>query len=180
MTATRLTYQAICTASSSELESLLLGGVTPAFEDLAGWEFRGYNTNPAAEIIRIRKFKKGFAWDPRNPGGLLGYNIKVRQNGLLNPWIPKLEHGEPIRHAPFVVYPVHASERDNRYPKCLLLNYWAAPGRPLLDPSIVLRDYLIQVYPDDKDLFVGKAYGAVGPLRIIGGYMVLCRENKVL
>lgn len=177
---TRLTYQEICTSSSRELESLLRGGVTPALEDLAGWEFRGFNTNPGAEILRIRKFKKGFAWDARSPGALQGYNVKVRQNGLLNPWIPKLQHGEPIRHAPFVVYRVRPGERDDRYPNGLLLNYWAASGRPLLDPSIVLRDYLVQVYPDDRDLYVGKAYGAVGPLRVVGGYMVLGRENKVL
>jgi len=180
MTTTRLGYQALCTASPKELEALLLGGVTPALEDLAGWEFRGFNVAPAAELIRSRKFKKGFAPDPRDPGALLGYNVKVRQNGLLNPWIPKLEHGEPVRHAPFAVYPVRASERDNRYPACLLLNYAAAPGRPLVDPSILLRDYLIQVYPDDRDLYLGKAYGAIGPLRLVGGFFVLGRENKVL
>ncbi len=177
---TRLTYEAICNASSRELEALLLAGVPPALEDLAGWEFRGFNTNPAAELIRIRKFKKGFSWDPRDSRSLHGYNVKVRQNGLLNPWIPKLEQGEPIRHAPFIVYPVRPAERDNRYPNALLLNYWAAPGRPLLDPSLVLRDYLVQVYPDDRDLFVGKAYGAVGPLRVVGGFMVLGRENPIL
>jgi hypothetical protein len=173
-------YEAICMASSSELEALLRGGVTPALDDLAGWEFRGFNTNPAAELIRIRKFKKGFRWNPRDPTELLGYNVKVRQNGLLNPWIPRLQQGEPIRHAPFAVHPVRASDRDNRYPGCLLLDYWAAPGRPWLDPSIVLRDYLVQVYPDDNNLYVGKAYGALGPLRIPGGFMVLCRENKAL
>jgi hypothetical protein len=177
---TRPDHHALCTASSRELEALLRGGVAPALEDLAGWEFRGYNVTPAAELILSRKFKKGFSLDPRDPRALLGYNVKVRQNGLLNPWIPVLEHGEPVRHAPFSVYPVRPAERDNRYPNALLLNYAAAPGRPLLDPSIVLRDYLVQVHPDDRDLLVGKAYGALGPLRVVGGFFVLGRENKVL
>ena len=82
----KLSYEALCSASSSELEALLLEGVTPLLEELAGWEFRGFNTNRAAELLRIRKFKKGFQWNPRNPKELLGYNVKVRQNGLLNPW----------------------------------------------------------------------------------------------
>ena len=177
---TRSSYQALCAAPSGELEELLRAGTTPAFEDLAGWEFRGFNTNPAAELLRIRKFKKGFTWDPRDPRALLGYNVKVRQNGLLNPWIPKLAQGEPIRHAPFAVYPVRAGDRDNRYPNGLLLDYWDVPGRALVDPAQLLRDYLVQVSADDKDLYLGKAYGAVGPLRVVGGYFVLARENKVL
>jgi hypothetical protein len=177
---TRLSYQTLCTSSSSELEALLLEGLTPTLEDLSGWEFRGFNVSPAAELIRSRKFKKGFQPDPRDGAGLLGYNVKVRQNGILNPWIPVLEQGEPVRHAPFAVYPVRLAERDNLYPRALLLNYAAAPGRPLVDPSILLRDYLVQVYPDDQDLYLGKAYGAIGPLRVLGGYFVLGRENKVL
>jgi hypothetical protein len=173
-------YESLCTAGSGELERLMLQGSAPALETLAGWEFRGYNTNPLAEVGRIRKFKKGFYWDPRDPQALLGYNVVVRQNGLLNPWIPELASGEPVRRSPFAVYPVRATSRDNRYPRALLLDYWTAPARSLLDPGALLRDYLVQISPDDSDHLLGKAYGAVGPLRVPVGFFVARRENKIL
>jgi hypothetical protein len=47
-----------------------------------------------------------------------------------------------------------------------------------LDPANMLREYLVQVYPDDQDLYVGKAYLAVGEMRIFVSYFVLKRENK--
>ena len=174
-----LNYEALCRADAGTLERVLAQGVMPRLEDLAGHEFRGYNVNPSAEILKIRKFKKGFYWDPGDSSSLRGYNVKVTQNGLLNPWIARLAQGEPIRHALYAVYPVRAWERDNLYSNALMLDYGMGHN-PLWDPSRMLRDYVVQVSEDNLDLLLGKAYLALGPARFFGGFFVAERYNKVL
>ena len=64
---------------------------------------------------------------------------------------------------------------DARYPKALLLDY-SLGGNGLFGPP--LRDYVVQIYPDDPDLLLGKAYVALGPLRVPVGFFVLKRLQK--
>ncbi len=175
----KLSYETLCASTNEALDEVLLQGSMPELEALDGWEFRGYNVNPASELIRARKFKKGFYLDPADTSRMRGYNVKVEQNGLLNPWVDQMQHGAPVRHALYTVYPVRADDRDNRYLNALMLNYGQGDNPPL-DPSRVLRDYLVKVSPDNDDLFLGKAYAAIGPLRSFGGFFVLERYNRVL
>lgn len=175
----KLSYEALCGSRDEDLDQVLEQGGTPDFDLLDGWEFRGYNVNAASELIRARKFKKGFYRDPGAPSAMRGYNVKVEQNGLLNPWVDQLAHGAPVRHALYAVYPVRAGDRDDKYLQALMLNYGEGQNPPW-DPSRVLRDYLVQVSPDNDDLYLGKAYAAIGPLRTFGGFFVLERYNRVL
>ena len=64
--------------------------------------------------------------------------------------------------------------RDSYYPNSLLLDY-SKGGNGLFGPP--LRDYIVQVYPDDPDLLLGKAYIALG-LRIPTNYFVLKRLHE--
>jgi hypothetical protein len=177
----RFDYVALCLATEAQLEDVMRRGVTPDMAGLVGWEFRGYNAFELAELAGIRKFKKGFYLeDPaRDPAlGIGGYNVQIHANTLGEPWIDKTRGGEPIRHGWFDVYPVSLSEADNKYPGALLLNYGLSPKNFVLDPSRGLRDYLVQVYPDNPDLLLGKAYAAVGPLRLAVAFFVLERHNE--
>jgi hypothetical protein len=57
----------------------------------------------------------------------------------------------------------------------LLLDYGLGGNGPFGPP---LRDYIVQVYPDNADLLLGKAYLALGPLRIPAGFFILERLKK--
>jgi hypothetical protein len=173
-----MTYEELCKAGHAELARLGRQGTPPALSDLVGWEFRGYNTNPGAELLRIRKFKKGFADDPNNSDTLAGYNVIVRQNGLNAAWISKMRHGEPHRHAPFTVRPLRPGECKD-HENALLLDY-KLPGKLPMDPSWILTDYLVQVYPDNPDLLLGIAYAEVGPVKVFGSFFVAERYNHIL
>jgi len=168
------TYETLCRATRGELEQTMRAGAPPALADLAGWEFRGYNTNPVAELIRVRKFKKGFEGDP-GQHELMGYNVRMRQNGLLAPWVPVLRRGEPIREFPYVV---RATPAGDRFANALLLDYGLPGALPL--PPTWLRDYLVQVTPENRDLLLGVAYAALGPIKLFVGYFVLERYNRAL
>ena len=54
----------------------------------------------------------------------------------------------------------------------------AARARVGSDPSQVLRDYVVQVDPDNRDLYLGKAYVAAGPLRIPTSFFIIERFHK--
>ena len=65
--------------------------------------------------------------------------------------------------------------RDARYPNALLLDY-SLGANGLFGPP--LRDYIVQVYPDNPDLLLGKAYLALFGLRIPTNYFVLERLHQ--
>jgi hypothetical protein len=177
----RYDYVALALATNDELERVMRCGVRPDPARLAGWEFKGWNTFDLTELVGIRKFKKGFyqedpVADPQR--GVSGYNVQIVANGLGEDWFDKIKDGESIKHAWYDVCPVDLNDADNKYPNALLINY-DCDKNPVLDPSRRLRDYLVQVYADNDDLLLGKAYLAlVGPLRLFASYFVLERYNE--
>lgn len=177
----RYDYNALCLATNDQLEEVFRLGMPPEMASLAGWEFKGYNMFEPTELVGLRKFKKGFYLeDPsRNPAlGISGYNVQIHANTLGEPWIDKTKKGEPIRHGWYDVYPVSLSETDNKYPNALLVNYGLSPKNYIVDPSRLLRDYLVQVYTDNTDLLLGKAYGSLGPMRLSLNFFALERHNE--
>ena len=54
----------------------------------------------------------------------------------------------------------------------LLLDYGAG-GNRCLDPSGLIRDYLVRVEPGSDELLLGRAFLALGPFRPSPSYFVL-------
>jgi hypothetical protein len=174
------TALALASAPRSELELAIVRGATPEIDALIGWEFRGINATPPgappiARLAGIQKFVKGmFVADD---GRALGYNCPVVQNALDGRWQTRPSDAEPKRFGFYSVAPVDATSRDNTYLHALLLDYGKG-GNPLWDLSRGLRDYLVQIDADNPDLFLGKAYAAVGPARVPVGYFILERWRR--
>lgn len=163
-----------------ERETLMMRGTAPRFEDLVGWEFAGGNSLGLTKLIGIRKFTKGFYEGPaRSQTGptpfVQGYNIVVRQNGDESPHVYVPSDESPKRHGFYRVHAVDPQARDSRYPNALLLDYGLG-GNGIFGPP--LRDYIVQIYPDDPDLLLGKAYLALGPVRVPVSFFVLKRLKK--
>ena len=157
---------------ASELEKVFVRGTTPDLDDLVGWEFRGINRMPLnwipfAQVVGIKKFVKGFF--RAEDGRVMGYNSPVRRNALDGRW-----HVAPKRFGFYEVAPVDPTARDNNYLHAVLLDYGKG-GNKVYDPTRGLRDYLVQVDPANPDLFLGKAYYALGPLRVHSNFFILER-----
>ena len=163
--------------SNAELEVVFLRGVTPDREALVGWEFRGTNTPRWMRLVGNKKFVKGMF--KHGAGEVYGYNCPVVQNRLDEPWITKPDDKNPTRFGFYKVVSVDATSRDNRYLHALLLDYGQGGGA-IYDVTRGLRDYLVQVDPGNPDLFLGKAYYAVGPARIATNFFVLERHRTGL
>lgn len=164
---------------TGEREALMMAGTAPQFEDLVGWEFAGSNSLFLTKLVGIRKFMKGFfEGKPRADGPtpfIQGYNVVVRQNGDETPFLPVPNEDAPKRHAFYRVHAPVEGARDARYPNALVLDY-SLGGDGIFAAPLV--DYLVQVYPDDPDLLLGKAYFAFAGLRIPLSFFVLKRMKK--
>lgn len=152
-----------------ELEQEFLRGGTPDVADLLGWEFRGINhlwlnAVPVAQAAGIKKFVKGFF---RQGDRVMGYNRAVARNPLDGRW-----HVAEKRFGFYEVHEVDATSRDNAYLHAILLNYGRGGNKPY-DPSAGLRDYLVQL---SDDIYLGKAFFALGPLRIPTNFFILERH----
>jgi hypothetical protein len=152
-----------------QLETLMLRGPMPDVDSLIGREYRGMNLGVGARLLGIRKFIKGFFL--RN-GQAFGYNIRARQNDPVHPWFARLSGGERERFGFYRVLPADPESRDNAYLNALLLDYGQG-GNGRFDITALLRDYLVRVHPESDDLLLGKAFMAVGPLRVQVGYFLL-------
>jgi hypothetical protein len=165
-----------------ELERVFVRGATPDLGALVGWEFRGINhlplnALPIAQAVGIKKFVKGFF--RAEDGRVMGYNIPVARNVLDGRWHLKPSDREPKRFGFYQVAPVDPTAYDNTYLHAVLLDY-SKGGNARLDVTNGLRDYVVQVDPGNPDLFLGKAYYAIGPLRIATNFFILERHRTGL
>ncbi len=169
-------------ASRRELEDTMRNGTMPDINALAGWEFRGHNNMlelnaiPFAELAGIKKFVKGFHRDER--GKVMGYNAGVVQNARDGRWSTKPNDTAPKKFGFYETVVPDPTSRDNAYLHSALLHYGL--GGNGLNPMSQLRDYLVQVDPHNPDLFLGKAYFAIGPVRIPLNYFILERFRRGL
>ena len=161
----------------AELDTAFLRGITPDAQALVGWEFRGINHPGWAKLAGIKKFIKGFY--RKADGSVVGYNTPVAQNVLDGRWYAKPEDTAPKRFGFYTVEPVDATARDNAYLHALLLDYGKGGNKPW-DPTRNIRDYIVQVDPENPDLLLGKAYIALGPLRVHTNYFILERHRRGL
>lgn len=169
---------ALAHAPWRDLETAMVRGTTPALDALAGWQFRGINRLPVEAVARaagIKKFVKGMY--RADDGAVRGYNCPVARNALDARWHLEPTDDAPRRFGFYAVAAVDPTSRDNHYLHALLLDYGRGDN-PLYDPSRGLRDYLVQIAPDNPDLLLGKAYLAVGPARLPLSYFVLERFRR--
>lgn len=169
----------LCLKNDAELADIFARGMTPEFTELVGYEFDGFNTMDLTQLIGIRRFRKGFLAADETVGNeeIGGYNVTVRPGPPTAEWDIVYKKGKPHRHSPYRVYRVPAGDKEDKYPQSLLINY-DCPRNPVWNPGF-LRDYLVKVTPDNPDLFLGKAYVALGAMRVYVSYFVLHRAEKV-
>lgn len=168
----RLDLVEVSTWSRRQLEGAMRSARSPDPDQLCYWEWYGYNVPFFSQVLGFRKFKKGFY-----PAGdlLQGYNVRVKSlGGPLDPWVPVRDaEGHELHHGFYDV--VAPTEPDDAYPNALLITYDCGRNPPW-DPSARLRDYLVALGPDT---LLGKAYVALGRLRIPVSYFVLQRASRL-
>ena len=169
-------YRQLAGCSPRELAHRFVAGETPAIDNLTGFEYRGYNHPHLMALLGIRKFIKGFVTDGQ--GASFGYNTPVRQNGLDGAWSALPDEDRPKRFGFFRVVPVAPDAPDNAYRHAILLDYGRGGNAPY-DVTRVLRDYVVRIAPGSDELLLGKAYLALGRVRLPLSFFLLERHRPV-
>ena len=159
-----------------ELEALIADAPGPDPEILAGWIFRGFNTPFHTKLLGIQQFMKGM-WKGVN--GVEGYNAAPVQTGIDGECVERPSPEKPFRFGFFKIGRTEPFSKENRYPNSTLFNYGTSEYNVWCQPMKTLRDYVFQPDKDNSDLFIGKAYFAVGPLRIYSNFFIIERLRKV-
>jgi len=169
----------------------LNNGKMPDLASMEGWEFDGYNLTFMASILGIRKFRKGFyrtkidlfevdvsCFSEKKYWHYSGYNVKMKQNKFEQPW--EYKNGKPERFGWFNIFRAYRFEKEglNIHPNAAILHYGLDERNTLFEGKM-LRDYLVQVNDNDKDLYLGKAYNAIGKNLLMPSYFILKRAEKV-
>jgi hypothetical protein len=116
------------------------------------------------EELSWKKFQKTFHRDPRS-GALRGWNVRLEQNGLDEPCVPKTKDGAPFTFGHFEVVPAHETPAGLREGfDGLMIDY--GRGENGADVTSVLRDPLVAVNEGDASLLLGYSIVALGPAKI--------------
>ena len=129
-----------------------------AASDLADSEYAGISLGLPRVVERLswKKFMKAFHRDPIH-GGVRGWNVRMEQNALDGPWIPKVRGDEPVTFGHFLVVEPRPGEVPSGCDRGVLLDY--GQGRnPRFDPMGLLRDPLVAVNQGDTALLLGWSY----------------------
>ncbi len=186
------TFETLAKADKKTLDDVMKNGTMPDLESMIGWEFDGYNLTFMATILGIRKFRKGFYKEKgyykgynefikgfdKEEDKFKGYNVKMKQNKFEQLWGYK--NGKPERFGWFNIFKSYRFGKDGLdiHPNAALLHYGLDERNTLFEGKM-LRDYLVQVNKDDKDLYLGKAYNAVGKILVMPSYFIIKRAEKV-
>jgi len=154
--------------SDARREEILRASKAPAFDSLAGYEWIGFNVSALVRMLGLQKFIKGFF---QGNAHLEGYNIPVLQNGLDAPWLAQPSEESPRRFGFYTVTAVDGAAPSRIYPQAVLLDYGASQRNPVRRIERAIRDYLAQPDPADPDVLLGKAYFALGRLRIPSNFL---------
>lgn len=168
-----MTFSGVIGLAHAELDQVMSHGSTPTALHLAGSEFRGFNPPLFAKVLGFQKFMKGFWVD--EDGKLAGYNLFVHsaRAGADAPWEPK-QAGTAGRHGFYDVEPVESEGRYTDFPNAVLLNYGSGRNS-VANPEARIRDFLVQVDPENSDLFLGKAYLDLALTRVFSNFFILER-----
>lgn len=153
-------------AGKPTLRATLASGHAIDPDALAGWQYRGTSLGMPGFVDRLawKTFVKAFH---RDPGASLvrGWNVRIRQTGLLGPIEPLQRAGRPF------VFGFFRVERPEGYlvpdgaDRGLILDYNQA-GNPPFDPVNRLRDPLVALEPGNADVLLGWSYLDLGIVRV--------------
>lgn len=166
-------FDRLVASDDRALDELFAASPAPPFDLLVGYEWRGWNTDPNLKYLGLKKFIKAFF---RAENGDEGCNIKVFQNALAEAWKPRTRRGRLDAFAFYLVRPQDARTRLARNPGALLIDYGASPRNPVYHVERTIRDYVVQPYPDEPDVMLGRAYVGIGSARFASSFFVIQRS----
>lgn len=165
------------TASRAELRRHIVEGhpIDPAA--IEGYAYRGTSLGLPTLVVMAtwRTFQKTF-W--RHPDGrLLGWNVRLEQDGIDAPSRPKRRGGVPVIEWPYGVIPPAGVPMPEGFDRGLVIDYSLAPNSP---QQRLVKDPLVALSPGDHDALLGVSYVVLGGRCLeTPTYFTLERDHRI-
>lgn len=155
------TARELRTASTRELRDAIVHGHPVDPLALEGWAYRGTSLGLPSIVERLtwKTFQKTFFRDPRS-GRLLGWNVRLEQDGIDAPSRPKLRDGRQVTEWNYEVIPSEGVPTPPGFDRGLIIDYSRAPNPP--GPMYVTKDPLVALAPGSADQLIGVSYLVIG------------------
>ncbi|MCA9592593.1 MAG: hypothetical protein KC776_04755 [Myxococcales bacterium] len=125
-------------------------------------EYRGTSLGLPAWVERLtwKKFKKVFHRD-RATGALRGWNVRLEQNELDGPCVPKQKRGRTVTFGHYRVVESASVRMPIECPQALIIHYGLG-NNARLDPVRRVRDPLVALEAGSVQLLLGWSYVDLG------------------
>jgi hypothetical protein len=147
---------------------------------LEGWAYRGISVGLPRVVERLtwKTFQKTFYREPRT-GRLLGWNVRLHQDGLTAPSRPIERRGVPVTTWHYEVVPASEVRTPPGFDRGLVIDY-ARGKNPRFATIRFMKDPLVAVEAGSADVLLGVTWVALGPLQVeTPTYFVLEREHQL-
>jgi len=174
------TARSLRTASRAELRRALGEGHPVEPSALEGYAYRGTSLGlpPPASWVTWSTFQKTFWREPRS-GRLLGWNVRLEQDGLDAPSRPRRARGVPVTEWLYEVVSSAQGGAPAGLDRGLVIDYGRAPN-PALSPLRVVKDPLVALAPDSADELLGVSYAVIGGRWVeTPTYFTLERDHRI-
>lgn len=169
--------RALRSASRAELRRRIVEGHPIDPNALEGYAYRGTSLGlpRVVELATWKTFQKTF-W--RHPDGrLLGWNVRLEQDGIDAPSRPKQRRGEPVTTWPYEVIAPDGVPMPEGFGRGLIIDYSRAPNAPT---QRLVKDPLVALEPGRTDALLGVSYVVIGRRCIeTPTYFTLEREHRI-
>ncbi len=173
------TARALRTASTRALRDAVAAGHPVDPRAIEGWAYRGTSLGLPEAIERLtwKTFQKTFYRD-QETGRLLGYNVRLEQDGIDAPSRPRTRRGRPVTEWYYEVVSPGGVTAPPGFDRGLIIDYARGPN----PPGVVrlVKDPLVALAPGSADELLGVSYLMIGGRCIeTPTYFTLERDHRL-
>ena len=174
--------QTIRQESKAQLRARILNGHPVAPAALEGWAYRGTSLGLPRFVEKLtwKTFQKTF-WREPGSGRLLGWNVRLEQDGVDAPSRPRVKRGAPVTTWHYEVVEPQGVAMPPGFDRGLIIDYGRARAKnAALDTIRLTKDPLVAVEPGNTDLLLGVSYLSLGRVCVeTPTYFLLEREHPI-
>lgn len=147
---------------------------------LEGFAYRGTSLGLPGFVAKLtwKTFQKTFHRDEAT-GRLVGWNVRLHQDGLDAPSRPLARNGHPVCVWNYEVIEPGGVPMPSGFDRGLVIDYSRAEN-PTFDTVRLMKDPLVALAPGNYDELIGVSYAVIGGLCIeTPTYFTLEREHPI-
>lgn len=174
-----VTARALRSAPIDELRARIVEGFPVDPSALEGWAYRGTSLGMPSFVERLtwKTFQKTF-YRHEPSQRLLGWNVRLEQDGLDAPSRPKTRHGAPVTEWNYEVCAPQGVAMPEGFDRGLVIDYSRAANPPGV--VRIVKDPLVSLSPEHCDALLGVSYLVVAGRCIeTPTYFTLEREHPI-